>query len=142
MQKREKAESLQVGLDVGHQDVIHLQLESASLVGQVNLAPAIVGHWKTGKSDQLIRFLALKKKFQFPVDVCGHDELSLDVFSPEVDLDGHQTLVGQVRHQRKRDLLTTIVINTETKLLKIKLLEILIFQAKFLKYFFMKLLIC
>ncbi len=135
MQKCEKAESLQVGLDVGRQDIIHLQLEPASLVGQVNLMPVVVGHRKTGKSDQLIRFLALKQKFQFPVDICGHDELSLNIFSPEVDLEGHQALVGQVRHQRKRDLLTTIVINTETKLLKIKLFEIKIFQDKFLKYF-------
>jgi hypothetical protein len=117
VQKREKAESLQVGLDVGRQDTVHLQLEPTSLVGQVNLMPVIVGHRKTGKSDQLIRFFALKKKFQFPVDICGHNELSLDVFPPEVDLDGHQALVGQVRHQRKRYLLTTIVINTETNLL-------------------------
>jgi hypothetical protein len=117
VQKCEKAESLQVGFDVGRQDIVHLQLEPASLVGQVNLMPAVVGDRKTGKSDQLIRFFALKQKFQFPVDICGHDELSLDVFSPEVDLDGHQTLVGQVRHQRKRYLLTSVVINTETKLL-------------------------
>jgi hypothetical protein len=54
VQKREKAESLQVGLDVGRPDIVHLQLESASLVGQVNLAPVVVGHRKTGKSDQLI----------------------------------------------------------------------------------------